>query len=347
MTPSTSGSNSETPTLLRQAINAVAEACRIANAVQKNLEQVRRIAKDDRSPVTVADFAVQAIVHHALALQNPKVKIVGEEHAGQLREPDERPVLEAVVEAVQGYRETLTEEEIIAAIDGCDHDATGEAYWTLDPVDGTKGFLRGQHYAIALARIENGQVTLGVMGCPNLSRKLDHPLDTPDVTGTIFAASLEGGSWILPANEPDAEPDRVRITPAAERGDRVRICESVEAAHSRQSDTERVLESLGVSPDPVRLDSQSKYAVVARGQADAYLRMPTSRSYVEKIWDHAAGMIIAQEAGATVTDITGSPLDFSRGATLEGNRGIICAVPDLHGRLIEAIDQLGLAAGAR
>ncbi len=346
-TASTGSGPPSSPTPLRQAINAVAEACRVANAVQKNLEQVRRIAKDDRSPVTVADFAVQAIIHHALALHDPDVAIIGEEHAEQLKQADQRAVLDAVVEAVQSYRETLSEDEVIAAIDACDHDASGDAYWTLDPVDGTKGFLRGQHYAIALARIENGRVTHGVMGCPNLSRQQTHPLDQPDVTGTIFAANLEGGGWMLPANEPDAEPDRVSITPENESQDRIRICESVEAAHSRQSDTERVLELMGIESDPVRLDSQTKYAVVARGQADAYLRMPTGRSYVEKIWDHAAGMLIAQEAGAMVTDITGTPLDFSRGTTLEANRGIVCAVPHLHGRIIEAIDKLGLAAGAR
>ena len=43
-------------------------------------------------------------------------------------------------------------------------------FWTLDPVDGTKGFLRNQQYAIALAYIERGTPVVGVMGCPNLPR---------------------------------------------------------------------------------------------------------------------------------------------------------------------------------
>ena len=41
-------------------------------------------------------------------------------------------------------------------------------YWTLDPIDGTKGFIRGDQYAIALALIEQGQVKVGVLGCPSL-----------------------------------------------------------------------------------------------------------------------------------------------------------------------------------
>ena len=50
--------------------------------------------------------------------------------------------------------------------------ATGldcQRFWTLDPVDGTKGFLRGQQYAVCLALIVGGQVQLGVIGCPNLA----------------------------------------------------------------------------------------------------------------------------------------------------------------------------------
>ncbi len=84
--------------------------------------------------------------------------------------------------------------------------------------------------------------------------------------------------------------------------------------------------------------------MVARNQAEAYLRMPTGADYVEKIWDHAAGMLIATEAGAVVSDITGKPLDFSQGWRLESNRGVICAVPGLHSRIIKAIEALGIAS---
>jgi 3'(2'), 5'-bisphosphate nucleotidase len=59
--------------------------------------------------------------------------------------------------------------------------ARPDRYWTLDPIDGTKGFLRGDQYAIALALVEHGEVVLGVLGCPNLPN--------PDGSrGAIFAA---------------------------------------------------------------------------------------------------------------------------------------------------------------
>ena len=137
-----------------------------------------------------------------------------------------------------------------------------------------------------------------------------------------------------------AEPATVRVERWSDGP--IRVCESVEAAHSKQSDTQRIIEALGGAGTPARLDSQCKYAIVARGQADAYLRMPTRKGYVEKIWDHAAGAIIATEAGAIVTDITGASLDFGHGRRLETNRGVVCAAADLHPRIIETIAELGI-----
>ena len=85
----------------------------------------------------------------------------------------------------------------------------------------------------------------------------------------------------------------------------VRFCESVESGHSAQGDAAAVAARLGITAPPLRMDSQAKYAVVARGEADIYLRLPTRADYREKIWDHAAGALIVAEAGGVVTDIYG------------------------------------------
>ena len=102
------------------------------------------------------------------------------------------------------------------------------------------------------------------------------------------------------------------------------------------------VEAARAEAEPARLDSQAKYAVTARGQADAYLRLPTRKDYVERIWDHAAGSLVAAEAGCFVTDIFGHALDFSRGRGLERNRGVVCAPPRVHGLMIGAIETLGI-----
>lgn len=327
------------------ALRTVADSCHVARAVQQDLENIRQITKDDRSPVTVADYAVQAIVCMALREADQNILIVGEERADMLRQDDQRHVLDAVVKAVRTVRPDASETDVLDAIDHGDHDGTAARYWTLDPVDGTKGFLRGQQYAVALARIEQGHVVVGFMGCPNLPVDQDAPLDVADPTGVMYVARRGDGAWELAGADPDATPRLIRTNEFSEdAADGFRSCESVEKAHTNQSASERILSRLGNPSEPARLDSQCKYAVVARGQADAYLRLPTKKGYVEKIWDHAAGMIIAEEAGATVTDITGAPLDFGHGPRLEANRGVVCTAAALHGRIINAIDELGIGA---
>jgi len=328
---------------LDAAIETITEACTVARHVQHELDEIREITKDDRSPVTVADYAVQGLVTLRLRGRLDGFRLVGEEAASQLRESDHAAVRAEVLEAIRTIMPEVSEDEMLDAIDAGDHDGSSSCYWTLDPVDGTKGFLRGQQYAIALACIEAGVVTLGVMGCPNLSASHDAPLDAADDTGVIYVGMRGNGAYEIAPPRVDGDVRRIEanaeVSPAS-----FRLCESVESSHSSQDDTARIIEYLQAESTPVRLDSQCKYAVVARNQSDAYLRLPTSATYVEKIWDHAAGSCIALEAGAVVTDITGVPLDFTQGRRLEANRGIVCASAGLHPRLIEAIDALGIGA---
>ncbi|GIS58235.1 MAG: hypothetical protein CM1200mP2_04600 [Planctomycetaceae bacterium] len=74
------------------------------------------------------------------------------------------------------------------------------------------------------------------------------------------------------------------------RRPRKRLCESVEAGHSAHDRSEVIGGTLGLQAEPVRLDSQAKYATVADGGAEIYLRLPVDAKYQEKIWDHAAGV---------------------------------------------------------
>jgi 3'(2'), 5'-bisphosphate nucleotidase len=85
------------------------------------------------------------------------------------------------------------------------------------------------------------------------------------------------------------------------------------------------------------MDSQCKYGAVARGDASIYLRLPTRSDYQEKIWDHAAGMLVVEQAGGRVSDIDGAPLDFRHGRTLARNRGVVATAGGVHARVLEAI----------
>jgi 3'(2'), 5'-bisphosphate nucleotidase len=330
---------------LAAAKAAVVAAASVCRSVQSRLETMRSLLKDDRSPVTVADFAAQAVIAQRLTEALGPIRMVGEEDAAELRaqvESGSRALAEAVLTAVQGVWPEATLEAVLDAID-VGNTEPGEAgwvsYWTLDPIDGTKGFIRGQQYAISLGYLDQGEVVLGVLACPNLSQDHGASFDTPDAAGSLYTA--ERGAGVRESRcQHDAEEHSLERP--AYTGGPIRVCASVEKAHSNVSDTDRVMAHIGEPGEPARLDSQAKYAVVARGQADAYLRLPTKKGYVERIWDHAAGSLIAAEAGAAVSDINGTPLDFSMGKGLEVNRGVVCAASGLHERVIHAIDELGI-----
>jgi 3'(2'), 5'-bisphosphate nucleotidase len=325
------------PLFLETALRAVSEACTVAREVQQGLGAIKKLTKEDYSPVTVADFAVQALVALRLHETLGSLSLVGEESAADLVGAQGETLITALIPAMQKVRPGLTRAEILAAVDLGNHDASASTYWTLDPIDGTKGFLRGGQYAISLALIVEGEVVLGVLGCPNLGSDFARGFNDPDPIGTVFFAERGRGAFTRAPNAPNSAAMPVRVARDRPLSD-MRICESVEAAHSRQDETQRIVEYLQTQGVPARLDSQCKYAVVARGQADAYLRLPTRADYVEKIWDHAAGMLVAIEAGATVSDIEGRPLDFSRGATLSRNRGIVCAPAPFHAAIVGALE---------
>ena len=310
---------------LQAAVAAVRAAADVCRKVQVNLVTAESMQKKDKSPVTVADFASQAIVCRMLKDALPDIPLVGEEDSGELRaDTDEALTLRAAI----AHHSGLSVDRALDAIDHGDFDPTpgsAKRYWTLDPIDGTKGFLRGEQYAVALALIEDGQVVLGVLGCPNLDRD-----------GLLMVATRGGGTRRLLLDGSTLDGDPVRVSGTTDLSD-AKFCESVESGHSDQDASVKIAEDLGITAEPYRIDSQCKYAAVSRGDAEIYLRLPTKPGYREKIWDHAAGMIVVEEAGGTVTDVAGEALDFSKGRQLDNNRGIIATGGVDHARVVEAV----------
>ncbi len=310
---------------LQAAVAAVRAAADVCRKVQINLVTGEAMQKRDKSPVTVADFASQAIVCRMLRDTFPDVPVVGEEDSGELRaDTDEALTLRAAI----AHHSGLSVDRALEAIDQGGFDpAAGatERYWTLDPIDGTKGFLRGEQYAVALALIEGGEVVLGVLGCPNLDRD-----------GVLMAAVRGEGTRRLLLDDSTLDGETVRVSTTTDLS-QAKFCESVESGHSDQDASVKIAADLGITAEPYRIDSQCKYAAVARGDAEIYLRLPTKPGYREKIWDHAAGMLVVTEAGGTVTDVAGEPLDFSRGRTLHNNRGIIATGGVDHAQVVAAV----------
>ncbi len=317
------------------AVAAVLDAARVCQRVQAELAAAA-LEKHDRSPVTVADFASQALVCRALRTAFPHDAIIAEEDADDLTRPENARFTEQIVEFVRKAGVQAGAADVRRWIDlGDAADSTGRV-WTLDPVDGTKGFLRGEQYAVALALIVDGRPRVAVLACPNLPLR---PHEAPPVErGCLFGATEDDAAWVAPLCDPQRRAT-IRVSRTAEP-EQARFCESVESGHSAHDLAARIAELLGIRQPPVRLDSQAKYAVVARGEADIYLRLPTRAEYREKIWDHAAGTLIVERAGGRVSDVSGRPLDFSRGSRLSRNRGVVVTNGVLHERVVAAVQRV-------
>lgn len=309
---------------LAVAVRAVRIASRVTRRLQAEIGGAF-LTKDDRSPVTVADYAAQALVSLTLP---PEEAIVGEETAANLASPEGRDVMGKVAAAVESEVPGLAVEQVAGAIDRCSSAGGGKGrFWVLDPIDGTKGFLRGAQYAIALGLMEDGEIVGGVLGCPNLP--------SAGGRGCLLAAARGRGAWEAPLDEDGRAPRRIRVAPVADSSAAV-FCESAESMHSDRGRHAGMAERLGVTAAPVRMDSQCKYGAIARGDASIYLRLPSSATYREKIWDHAAGLAVVTEAGGAVTDAYGRELDFTLGRTLDRNRGVVATNGLLHRQVLEA-----------
>lgn len=314
----------------RFALSAVRRAFDIGRRVQEDLA-VAGLTKDDLSPVTVADFAVQAVVAKALRDTFPDEHLVGEEDADALRAPESAAALRAVAKYAGQIEMNATPEAVCDWIDhGCG--APKGRFWTLDPIDGTKGYLRQDQYAIALALIEDGQVILGVLGCPSL----DPDCRATKGAGALVIAQRGKGTWRVDTN--GSKVAKLTVSGEADPAN-ARLLRSMEAAHTNVGRIDHIADALGVRVDPVRMDSQAKYAVLAAGGAEMLFRLlsPSRPDYKEKIWDQAAGAIVLEEAGGRITDLSGAPLDFGQGETLAKNSGVFASNGILHDAGLEAL----------
>ena len=311
------------------AAEIVAEVCGLTRRVQDRIVAASdSLAKGDRSPVTLADLAAQIVVSLRLKASFPGDPLLAEEDSGALEASPE--MAEKVFEQVHANIPDILPEAMVEALDRGDHAGEGQRYWVLDPIDGTKGFLRGDQYAVALALVDGGRVVVGVLGCPNLPAPSD---DSSDTIGFLFSAAASHGTIVRPLGSGDAKTTRVdHITDPADAV----FCESVEAAHAAHSVQAGIASRLGITAPSFRIDSQCKYAVVARGEASIYLRLPRDTSYREKVWDHAAGSLVLEEAGGRVSDLDGQPLDFSKGRLLGNHRGIVCTNGAIHEQVLGA-----------
>ena len=241
-------------------VDALAEAAKEAG--EAILTVVRRgfevEAKQDRSPVTEADRAAELVILAALARLAPGVPVIAEEEVAAGRIPA--------------------------------HDDT---YFLVDPLDGTKEFVRGgDDYTVNIGLIERGVPKLGVVFGP--------------ATGVLHAGCVGDGAWV-----DDGERRRAIRTRA--RGDEITAVAS--KSHLNQATVDYLEAAVGAC-GYISIGSSLKFCIVAEGRADIYPRAsPTSE------WDTAAGHAILLAAGGVVDGPDGGPLRYGKRAFL--NRAFV------------------------
>ena len=312
-----------------QAIRAVADGVRLARLVEQEAA-AGALTKVDASPVTVADFSVQALVAARLGRDFPNDPVVAEEDASALRGIDAADVLTRVMAFVRGQDAVIRPEQVLEWIDRGGA-SPGRRFWTLDPIDGTKGLLRGGQYAVALALIVDGVVQLGVVGCPRLSVGQGGVAGS---AGGVAVAVRRRGAWWMSGNAETLMPLSVSsvVDPT-----RARVLHSFEPPHSDVVLLDRARRNLGASAPPILMDSQAKHVVLASGGADVLLRFPSCTGFHDAIWDQAAGSLLIEEAGGRVTDLLGRQLDFSAGRRLSRNDGLAASNARLHDAVLAAV----------
>ena len=208
-------------------------------------------AKADASPVTDADEAAERIIIAELARITPDITIVSEEAAA-----DKMP------------------------------DAGSRSFWAVDPLDGTKEFVkRNDEFTVNIALIADRRPVLGVIHAPAL--------------GLTYSAAGAGTAMCQEGDAP-AQPIAARSAP----GDGVVVISS--RSHQTDAELERFLSDLKVKARVV-CGSALKFCKVASGEADIYPRFgPCSE------WDTAAGQAILEAAGGSVTTLDGGAFLYGK-----------------------------------
>lgn len=307
-------------------IAAVQDAVTLCRTIQAS--GFKTNAKGDDSPVTIADYGAQAIICRTIQQHFPDDAVIAEEGSAAFRElvSDDG---QAQVSRLLGdiLDADVTPADVAAWLD-YGRDVPAPRTWVIDPIDGTIGYVNNRYYAVCVGVLQDKQPAQGVVGLPRSPIDTDGSIIYTD-GATVYAMAMDGtAKRMVQASKNPPQPEDILFM------------DSVKLSPPEQAAAKAVREAAGLGDARLELyDSQLKYAMIAAGYGDVFIRMP--RDVVadpHKIWDHAAGAALIQAAGGTITDEKGAPLDFSKGTTLPCT-GMIASSGDetLHAALVRAV----------
>ncbi|KAK9065323.1 hypothetical protein SSX86_016706 [Deinandra increscens subsp. villosa] len=343
---------------LRAAVDAVERACRLCVDVKRSLftSDGRILEKNDQTPVTIADYGVQALISLELGKLFPSIPLVAEEDSAFLSSNNlVDSVVNVVTDKSSSQDKALTQADVLEAIDRRGEFGPEPAtYWVLDPIDGTRGFVKGSEalYVVGLALVVEGEIVLGVMGCPNwrADKSASTSQEYEKEPGIIMVAHVGCGTWAkgladLRKATVNWYKCLVDCSTLVRKG---RYCisesqtwESLPLSSSFGSTTK--VDDVGdeeVLLLPTCCGSLCKYLMVASGRASVFIQRARAERVI-KVWDHAVGVVCVQEAGGKVTDWNGDQLDLAEDEVerkaLFPPGGILVSNSSLHEEILEII----------
>lgn len=343
---------------LQTAADAIQQAAKLSQSVISAADK-GVIEKDDLSPVTVADFAIQALltatIHHAF----PEDRFVGEESSKDLR--DNPALLDRVWDLLQRLRDAEAQglcalpaspDQMCEMIDWCGLGVPGGPdsgrVWVFDPIDGTQTFVRGQAYAINVALLEGGRQLLSIVGCPTIPVDAAAPITDatvdPSGRGLIAFAARGHGTYVRPLSAPPDEVVIRRVEPHARSAARedLRSVTCFQSLVSGIDDAHQtIVERLGASfPGCDLLGWVPRWVSLALGAGNMTVWVYKRRDRVAKIWDHAGAMLLFEEVGGKITDVHGKDIDLTAGRKLSANYGFVAAPAKLHGAVLATVHEV-------
>jgi 3'(2'), 5'-bisphosphate nucleotidase len=247
-----------------------------------------------------------------------------------LRQPEATHLRTEVVAAARLVSPEADSEQVLAWLDR-GRGEPARRFWTLDPVDGTKGLLRGGQYATALALIDAGDTVVAGLACRAATAAV--------AAGGSFAVAVRGaGGWTAPS----LDGPWTRLTVSAETDPhRCRLLRSVESGRKTDERLADLRRALGTAAPEIRMDSQVKYLALAAGVGDLIVRLPRQGGALRaNIWDHACGVLLVEEAGGRCTDVLGRHW-FRRRGRWTATWGSSPAAPGCTGRSGCAAKRIG------
>ncbi|PON22880.1 hypothetical protein TGAM01_v208135 [Trichoderma gamsii] len=341
------------------AIGALIQASKLSQLIVKSHDK-GTITKDDLSPVTIADFAVQALLIASFKEIFPNDTFVGEEDASDLRAND------ALMTRVWDLLNTIAQDEFTQQgacklpqskehmcdlIDQAGSSSPGGPgsgrVWVFDPIDGTKTYVKGQLYAINVGLIVDGKQAFGAVSCPNLSLRhngdLKNESANPEGSGCILFAIKGHGAFYryLDSHHKELKSPILSIpsTFAGNHSGFVTCTGLVDSALDGVHDV--VAQRLGLQfPGSDVVPWVVRWAALALSIGSVTVWVYKRRDRYAKAWDHAGAMLLFEETGGKITDVHGKDIDFSAGRKLSNNFGFVAAPVALHAKVLGIVQDV-------